>query len=172
MVTEKLTTACLLTATMLGWFMSLDMLGVELGVSLVTWAVIAPLLLYPLLGRLTRNAASRARREMEIANSQKMLALLNYLHGQMDQSVRTMVASCARLIESSRAKQLDAEAVSKEAATIHYEVIKLGDVLSRMNASAMAGSGEGGLDAFGRPVAPREGRRSISGYIRRAASSA
>jgi hypothetical protein len=165
MVTEKLTTSCLLTALMLVWFMGLDMLGVDLGISLITWAVAAPLLLYPLLGRLTRAAAQQAAQELEVAKSQKMAAVLNYLHGQMDQSVRSIMTSCSRLLAAARARDVDAAALGKEAASIHYEAIKLGDALSKMT-PALGSAPDDSADPIGRPVGNREGRY-IDGYVRR-----
>lgn len=160
---EKIATICHMAAFSLAWFLGLDIAGVDPELALLTWAAVAPAVLYPLLTRLMRAAT---RRTEEITCPQRTQAVLNYLRGQVEPSVRTILDCCGRLDARSREPQ-EQWRVVQEAATIHSEAIRLRDALCR---SLPAGAGQSGDE--GDVSAPRQDRRAIRGYVRRASGVA
>ncbi|MFN2432041.1 MAG: hypothetical protein ABR599_04360 [Gemmatimonadota bacterium] len=167
--TEKATTACLMTALNLAWFLALDILGARPELSLLGWAGAAPILLYPLLGRV---AGVAQRRTESSVCPQRTLGVLNFLRGQIDPSVRTILDCCGRLGARAREENGDWR-TGQEAATIHAETVRLHEALAR--------AVQGTAQSLGAPVAhvgepdppaPRQDRRAVTGYVRRASSLA
>ena len=165
MNSHKIGTSCLMTALMLAWFLALDIAGVEPGLSLLGWAGVAPFLLHPLLGRLVDAVTQKVSTDVEWAAGRQSQAVLNYLRGEMDASIRTILDSCERLKVRLLASEVDWR-VSQEAAAIHCEAIRLHETIAKTSHGSQDPAGE--RDEFGRAVSPRQDRRAITGYVRRA----
>lgn len=127
---EKIGTACFLTALMLAWFLVLDVLEVRLELSLLGWAAVAPFLLQPLLGRLTRATERHCSEAAELAGSRRAAAMLRHAAGEAERPLMTIVESCDRLQTRCRAEDLDFRRVSQEAAAIHHEAVQVREILS------------------------------------------
>lgn len=170
MTPEKISTSCVFTALLLAWFLTLDVLGIEHGVALLGAAGVAPLLLHPLLGRLVRATATRKEQEVEATAARRTHAMLVYLRGQVDPSVRTILDCCSRITERSRGA--GGAGFSSEAATVHYEANRLQDAVARAAQTATdAVTAELRYDAFGRPLASGSRRPGPSTYLRSAAGA-
>ena len=135
---EKAGTACVLTALMLAWFLALDMAGVDLGVSLLVWAGLAPFLLYPLLGCLVRKSARLAEARADAAVRREKAAEMHDLCLRTETQIQTIADCCDRLLARSRAQDLDFGRANQEATAIGRELVRLQEELSRAAAAARA----------------------------------
>ncbi|MBA2564755.1 MAG: hypothetical protein H0V09_04950 [Gemmatimonadetes bacterium] len=170
---EKIGTSCAMTAIMLAWFLGLDIAGVEPGMSLLGWAAVAPFVLYPLLTRVVNSVMRKLEGRQHSAVAGRSNALLNYLRGQTDTSLRTIMDSCDRI--KAHAASSDADwRLAQEAATIHYEIMRLQEVISRaaQTAAEAAGADRPETDSDAQAPGPRQDRRAITGYVRRASGLA
>ena len=159
---EKVAVVFHLAAFNLAWFLGLAIADVPAGVALVTWAVVSPLFLWAPLSSLARLAARRTEDEK---CPQRTRAVVNYLRGQVDPSLRSILDCCARLDERSRHPE-EHWRIVQEAATIHGEAIRLREALSRALRQGCD------ADAASTDLHPRTGRRAIAGYVRRASGVA
>ena len=167
---EKAGLACVFTALSLGWFLALDVAGVELGTALLAWVAAGPFLLYPLQTRVARGAVRAARVELEEAAAQRTSSLLHYLAAQTDPQVRAVLDACDRLQLRCRANQLDPGRVSQELSAIQYQVMRLRETVTKTPGVPPGAVNvvEGAADGSGRP----RQREAIQRYVRQASGLA
>jgi hypothetical protein len=168
---ETIGTSCSITAISLAWFLALDIFGIDLGIALLGWLALSPILLYVLLRRLTAVVARRTETDLELTTSYRIHSALNYITGQAEPPLKTIIDCCDRLIDRCRAGDIDIGRVNQEADAIRYEVFHVRNALSRPSRGGAAAAREQELNDHSVSANPSDVDRQhgMDGHARQAA---